>query len=599
MIKVNVSHSLILAMFICLSGCASFTQLTAEADPVVNQNADPEQVAVEPQIISEPLVDPDLPDVDLDAKTLESLLTQYFASYQGDWGLASNSALEAAMATRDYRVARTATLLALRNNDYATALGGAQLWLELRPNETDALNINLISHVGVGKIEQAIEIFDAHRGDKTIDAHIRYIAGLIVRQQNAEGAIDLMRHYAQTNAESAQVLLSGAYVSEVFENYDQAQQWLDQAINLRPDWDLAAQMKAEILGNRGKTEERDAFVEQYAKSHPQSVGMNINYSAVLARQERFQEAFELMQTVLEKNPTDTAALNYIGALAQQLDKADLAGEYYQRALEQDPHNDDARWSLGRLALIDEKYAAAERLFNEIKAEESFIRAQIQVANARYHTKGLDSALGTLELLEPVTQDDYINVTLARHRLLLNDHKYEEAFASVNETLLYLPTNLDLLYARALVAAELKKVDVAEVDFRAIIAQEPDNVDALNALGYTLADQTQRYDEAKVLIEKALEIRPEASHIQDSMGWVLYRLKDYENAITFLKKAYAAYQEVEIGAHLGEVYWEVGDQEKAKTIWQESFEKDAQSPVLNDTLKRYGVTFGLEQTNTTK
>jgi len=251
--------------------------------------------------------------------------------------------------------------------------------------------------------------------------------------------------------------------------------------------------------------------------------------------------------------------------------------------------------LAQLALAEEKYATAERLFNDIRAEASYVRAQIQVANARYHLNGLQSALDTIELLEPITQADYIDVVLARHRLLLTDYKYEEAFGYINEVLLYLPDDLDIIYARALVAAELGKLDIAEADFRAIIEQDPNNVNALNALGYTLADQTERYEEARELIAKALEGSPDASHILDSMGWVLYRLDDYSEAIVFLEKAYQDGQEVEIGAHLGEVYWESGNQEKARTVWYESFQKDSVSPVLNKTLQKYGVTFNNDDT----
>lgn len=596
MMKTSVFRSVMVVAFVSLYGCTSIAEKKAVVDDVSTESAN---VALPQAKLEELEVDPDLPDFDLDAKTLESLLTQYFAGYQGDWTLASSSALNAAITTQDYRVARAATWSALRDNDYDKALKAATIWYDLQPDNERALSTRQVCLIGAGEVEQAIQSFDDNRGDASLDDHIVNIAGHVVQQKNKDSALGVMRHYAKTYADSAQVLHNSAVVAEAFEEYGEAQEWLDQAIDAKPGWDAAAQTKARILFRRGETAEREAFVEQFAKAHPESVSMNISYATILARQERYEEALELMQAVLERNPNDTAALNYSGALAQQLDKLDLAERYYSNVLEQEPGNDEARWSLGVLALIAEKYVTAERLFNEVKAEESFVRAQIQVANARYHTKGLDSALSTLDLLEPVTQADYIDLALARHRLLLTDYKYEEAFGSINEVLLYLPTDFDLLYARALVAAELKKIDIAEADFRAILEQEPGNADVLNALGYTLADQTMRYEEAKALIEKALEIRPDAPHIQDSMGWVLYRLNDYENAIAFLLKAYKENKEVEIGAHLGEVYWETGEKAKAKAIWLEAYEKDNNSPVLNATLQRYDVTFVLDASRNPK
>ena len=63
-------------------------------------------------------------------------------------------------------------------------------------------------------------------------------------------------------------------------------------------------------------------------------------------------------------------------------------------------------------------------------------------------------------------------------------------------------NNDLLYARGLNAADLKRIDLLENDLRKILASQPDHADALNALGYTLADQTNRLDEAKGYIQQA-------------------------------------------------------------------------------------------------
>ena len=347
-------------------------------------------------------------------------------------------------------------------------------------------------------------------------------------------------------------------------------------------------MKADILQSRGELEALSAFVKQYAESHPESVRLNIRYAADLARQGRYEDALSLMRRVLEITPDDSAAVNYAGALAQQLKNTEQAKEYFQKALNIDPKNDNARWSLGRLALMEEQYITAERLFDEISTQDSFISAQIQVANARYHLKGLRRALDTLELLEPRTRAEYIDIAIARHNLLLRDYKYEEALGYINEVLLHLPENLDLLYSRALVAAELKRTDIAEADFRAILAQEPNNADTLNALGYTLADQTDRYIEAKELIAKALTFKPDASHILDSMGWVLYRLNDYVGAIDFLQQAYSSNQEVEIAAHLGEVLWVSGDKVKASEVWKQAHDKDAENPVLKATLERFNI-----------
>jgi len=588
MVKAPISRVLIVCVVLSLSACAGKTNLDGQSllasdNPASNDvdvNASKAQEEVE--------IDPDLPNVDLDAQTLSLLLKQRFSTLKSDWVGASESAQEAATLTQDYRVARLATLLSLEGRDYKGALEPAQLWFDLKPSDTSAIDSLIFAHIGSGNVDQAIKFFGIAQGDQKIDDYIKKVQGILVGQPDAEVALGIIQHYINEENSAAQVLLSGAFVAERFKKYDQALVWLDEVIIEKPELEQAAQLKAHILGRQGKTEERVIFVEQYAKANPDLVGMNISYAIDLAQQTRYQESFDHMQSVLDAHPNDKSVLKYTAALAQQLGNNEQAQDYYQQALLQDPYDDDARWALGSIEMVGERYVAAERLFDAIKSNEYFIRAQIQVANAQYHTQGLGQALRTLEALEPVSESDYVGVALARHRLLLRDYKFEEAFAYINEVMLYLPNNFDFLYSRALVAAELKKVDVAEADFRALLVLDPDNADVLNALGYTLADQTERYEDARKMIAQALIIRPDAEHILDSMGWVLFRLKDYEQAIEFLEKAYYPSKQVEIGAHLGEVYWVVGDQVKAREIWQEAFEKDAISPVLNDALRKYGV-----------
>ena len=537
---------------------------------------------------NEPEVDPNLPKVELDQKTLEQLLIQNFASYNSQWVLSSKNSLAAAKSSGDYRLAQTSTLLALRGDDYELALEGAELWFELMPESETAKNLMFISQLGAGRTSQAIQTIGAFYANGDINVTIEQVADLVVQQKNQTSGIAVMSNFITENPQSAQAHLSAAYVAEVYRRYDDAQKWLDKAIELRPGWEIAAQMKSDILQSRGNTEERSQFLEEYAASHPESVNMNINYAADLARQERYQDAYVVMQQVIELDPKNSGALNYIAALAGQLEDTEQAEKYFRQSLNADPKNDTARWSLGRLAYTNEKYISAEKYFNGITEQDRLIEAQIQVANSRYHTQGLKKALSTLELLEPQTEGEYVGIALARHNLLVRDFKFEEALGHINEVLLNLPNDLDLLYSRAIVAAELKKVDIAEADFRAILKLEPDNADTLNALGYTLADQTERYEEARDLIAKALEIKPDAAYILDSMGWVLYRLNDYPKALEHLQKAYDLTDEVEIASHLGEVLWVSGEQQKALEVWQKALNAEPSSPVLKDTLQRFDV-----------
>jgi tetratricopeptide (TPR) repeat protein len=172
---------------------------------------------------------------------------------------------------------------------------------------------------------------------------------------------------------------------------------------------------------------------------------------------------------------------------------------------------------------------------------------------------------------------------------LRDH--DQAVAGVkllDKALVEHPQDHDLLYTRALLAERLGRVDQLESDLRLILASDPDNAHALNALGYTLADRTDRYQEAHEFIERALQLIPEDAAILDSMGWVLYRLERYDEALVYLRRAYELSPDQEIAAHLGEVLWVSGEREQAMEVWNAELKRVDEAPQVKRTMQRFGI-----------
>ena len=159
---------------------------------------------------------------------------------------------------------------------------------------------------------------------------------------------------------------------------------------------------------------------------------------------------------------------------------------------------------------------------------------------------------------------------------------------LNAALDKFPSDTQLLYARALVAVQLGKLEIAEKDLREIIEHEPQNVAALNALGYTLADLTGRYEEAQELIRAAYAMQPEEVSIIDSMGWVAFRMGRLEEAERYLRDAWSRDRNAEIAAHLGEVLWISEQREEAIIVWKDAYQTDSANTVLNETMERFGV-----------
>ena len=528
-----------------------------------------------------------LPELELDGQSLENLLLSNLATFRGDWQTATDSTLDVAQTSGDFRIARLAAIYALRAKDYSSAVVAAKKWHSIQNDDASARTTLLLALLGAGDVEASLAEFDVDPQGREIDAYYREVAGILIRQPNAKAAMTVAQHYVDKFQASAQVFLSSSYVANHFERQPEAEQWLLTALALRPDWDLAAQMKVSMLRAQNKNAEAALYIDQFLTANPKSVAMRLNKAAELSRAKQYQEALDMMLGVLKDDPNSVSAMNYTAALAEQLSNRKLAKKWLGRTLRVEPANVEAISSLARFAVMEENYQLAEDLYLQVDDDApEYFQAQLQVANMRYHTLGLKPAVNSLRVLRPNTQDEYIDIAITRHYLLMRDRQYEDAFGYINESLVYLPDDLQLRYARALVSAELEKISIAEQDFRHIIKRQPNHANALNALGYTLADQTDRFTEARELIEKALKLRPNDAHILDSMGWVLYRLKDLPNAIVYLQKAYEASPEVEVAAHLGEVFWENGQQAEAAAIWAQALAEDASNPILKDTLARY-------------
>ena len=171
--------------------------------------------------------------------------------------------------------------------------------------------------------------------------------------------------------------------------------------------------------------------------------------------------------------------------------------------------------------------------------------------------------------------------------LLSDFDFEEeVFSLLDNQLIRDPDNIDLLRARALVGEKFDRLDILERDLRAIIDIDPDNATALNDLGYTLTNRTDRYEEALVLIEKALSINPGEAAFIDSLGWVKYRLKQFEEAVLHLRRALELFPNDEVAAHLGEVLWVMGQKIEANKVWEKALELKPDSDILKRVINQF-------------
>jgi len=176
--------------------------------------------------------------------------------------------------------------------------------------------------------------------------------------------------------------------------------------------------------------------------------------------------------------------------------------------------------------------------------------------------------------------------LAISQWLRDDKQINAALTIIEQALAKFPADTDLQSEMAMLCEKLGRFDQMESLLRGIMKVKPTDAHAFNALGYSLADRKIRLDEARELILKAVQLAPRDPFIQDSLGWLEYRVGNAAEAIRILEAAYKARPDAEIAAHLGEVYWQSGQQDKAGTIWREGLMLKSDNETLLETLKQF-------------
>jgi tetratricopeptide (TPR) repeat protein len=275
----------------------------------------------------------------------------------------------------------------------------------------------------------------------------------------------------------------------------------------------------------------------------------------------------------------------VGLLALQLKDYATAEAALKRLLEigfRDPHG--VRFTLGQAAEEQKKWEEAKRWYESIPRGEHYLPSRLRVAGVLAKQGRLGEAREFLRALS-ADEENRVQVLIAEAQLLREANQHRDAYELLDKALQAQPEQPELLYDLALTAEKLERFDVLEQNLRTLIRLKPDYAHAYNALGYSFADRNLRLPEARKLIEKAVELSPEDFFILDSLGWVLYREGDLKGAARELRRAYGGRPDAEIGAHLGEVLWMLGEKDEARRIWDESLKAGPDNETLNKTIKR--------------
>lgn len=522
---------------------------------------------------------------DFTPETLYSLLTAEIAGSREQYDIALNNYVQQAKETRDPQVAERATLIARYLGNNTTALEMAQIWVEAAPRDTDALANASMAYLQMGRLDDAFSMSERlfRAGGEPLFQNIAANAANL----NDIERTNLLQNYAtliKAYPAEEQLLVGAALLLQQMTNYDEALNITHRALKQNPRSIPAAILEANLLHQLKRDKEAIAKMAQLLEFYPDNTSLRQQYARILTHHD-MGLAQEQLVILSKQQPTNGDVWLSLGIVSLELKDIDTARQAFETLLDQDQHLSSAHYYLGHIAEARSDLPEAVIHYLQVENGNDFLSATMSVLDIFIRQKDFLSAQQHLNRLRLRRPEQSESLYLLHTQILNKYQQFTEAQKTLNEGVLNHPDSTRLLFARAMLSNQRQQLAATERDLRQILQFDPKHVAALNSLGYILADRTQRFDEAFTYLQKALELSPDDAAIQDSMGWLHYRTGKYPEALAYLRKAYASMPTSEIGAHLGEILWVIGDKEAARKIWQESITLNPQDPVIRETLNR--------------
>jgi tetratricopeptide (TPR) repeat protein len=540
----------------------------------------------------------------LDAPLFYQLLLGEIELRNGEKATAYQLLLDAARRAKDEALFRRVTDIALQARAGDQALAAVLAWRQALPDSQEALRYQVQLLVALNRVGEA---------DEPLSTLLKQAP-----RPALPGMIDAVPRFVGRSADRAGVAALVATGRSWLAAGDTAKalEFAQRAAAAAPSADGPALLALDMLP---ATPAAEAIVTARVATSPSSPAVRLLYVRTLAASQRLADAALQVGALTRSDPTLAPPWLTLGALELELHRpkqATTALETYVRLVEggaavtfgtapaapapvADDDDDDTpstpgsaltqAWLLLSQAAEEQgDLAGAERWLARIDDSQRALDVQSRRASLLVKQGKMAEARELIRRVPERMAGDARAKLLAEAELLREAKQWGEAEKVLAQANKAFPDDTDLLYEQAMLEEKLDRLDDMERLLRRVIELKPNHQHAYNALGYSLADRKIRLPEARLLIQKALELSPGEPFITDSMGWVEYRLGHREEAIRLLRVAYQARPDPEIAAHLGEVLWIDGKTEEARRVWREGRARDSSNDVLRETLARLRV-----------
>lgn len=578
MIKTVFNRTIPIILMAILVACNSM-------QPKMAPSSDDQDYSVLP-----PVTDGGMDSASLTPDVIYNILVGEIALQRQDLTSAYAHQLRGADLAHDAVAAERATRIALHQKNYTDALVAAKRWIQFAPEDPQARQIAVMLYIQLEDYSAALQQLESlvSLREKLGEDGFAYAIAAVTSGGDRQQGVKLMKSLASNYDRNPRASYAVALTAVLANQLGLAEREVRQSIQVQPDMEKAYVLLSRIYLERKDTSGAMRVMQDALKELPDSKILISAYARFLVDLDKPKLAYDQFQKLAKLLPEDADVQFSLGVLSLQLKKYEQAEDHFNQLIKAGKRVDDAFFYLGRIKEMEDKPKAAIDWYEKVNAGRYRFDAQARTAGLVADQGDLKKAQSMLADLRSTMPKRSVDLYILEGELLRKHSTNDAVVELYNAALKVHPGDLDLLYARALSASAQGRVDILERDIQLILKQKPDHADALNALGYTLADQTDRYQEAFDYIKKALAIKPDSPAILDSMGWVQYRLGNNQEALRFLRRAFDKEQNVEIAAHLVELLWVTGQKQEAQKVLQGVLKKTPDNKYLQQAIKRLGI-----------
>lgn len=519
------------------------------------------------------------------ADSLYQLLVAEFAGIREQVSPALDIYIQQAHETRDSAVIERAVQIANFLRDSGAVLELAQLWVEVEPNNEEVRRLLAFHLARTGRVVEAFP----HAEYLLLTGDDDYLQSLAAFAQESpeEEKGRLLALYQELEAEhpdNTGLLLGKAMLLRQLDRFDDSLNTCEQLIKLDKRNETGQLLYAQLLHATDNGKKAIKSLEKALRVLPESKRLRLQYARFLS-ETSIEKSRDQIAILSEQYPEDANIRFSLGLANKEAGLISKAVDTFEYLVNTGQRESDAHFQLGIIAEERNQPEEAVYRYRQVKEGQNLLPAAMRAADILTSHDNLSAArehLSTLRAIYPAVRE---NLFQMEAELLIRQQRYTEAYDLLTTAIQEDPDSLNLYYARSSVSTEQNDMDATERDLRKVLEADENNATALNALGYTLLNLSDRYQEAMQLIRKAHELEPENPAIADSMGWAYFRLGNLDQATLYLRQAFDAFPDGEVAAHLGEVLWITGDKDEAIAVWRKGLENSPEDSTLLDTLRR--------------